>query len=182
MEPWSAGTPAAYSWCSPCWKRAAGSSVRMMCISTSPAVFASVSRRRMYVAAALISSLSGAVLPPDGVYFGEVSLTGAVRAVPHAVARLKEAAKLGFTPRRKAGGQGNGSQRTRRRRGAVGGRCHQLLGDIVATIAAKGIAPQQRQGARGMTRGPHRAISRGPLRGRSVQICCAFAWKPAPPR
>jgi DNA repair protein RadA/Sms len=31
------------------------------------------------------------------VYFGEISLTGAVRAVPQTPARLKEAVKLGFT-------------------------------------------------------------------------------------
>jgi len=49
------------------------------------------------VAAALVSSLSGAALPADAVYFGEVSLTGAVRAVPQAANRLKEAGKLGFT-------------------------------------------------------------------------------------
>jgi DNA repair protein RadA/Sms len=49
------------------------------------------------IAAALVSSLSGAALPQDAVYFGEVSLTGAVRAVPLAPARLKEAVKLGFT-------------------------------------------------------------------------------------
>ncbi len=49
------------------------------------------------VAAALVSSLSGSALPQDAVYFGEVSLTGAVRAVPQAAARLKEAVKLGFT-------------------------------------------------------------------------------------
>ncbi len=49
------------------------------------------------VAAALVSSLSSAALPADAVYFGEVSLTGAVRAVPQAAARLKEAGKLGFT-------------------------------------------------------------------------------------
>jgi DNA repair protein RadA/Sms len=49
------------------------------------------------VAAALVSSLSNAALPADAVYFGEVSLTGAVRAVPQAAARLKEASKLGFT-------------------------------------------------------------------------------------
>jgi DNA repair protein RadA/Sms len=48
------------------------------------------------VAAALVSSLSNAALPADAVYFGEVSLTGAVRAVPQAAARLKEAGKLGF--------------------------------------------------------------------------------------
>ena len=34
--------------------------------------------------------------PDDAVYFGEVSLTGAVRAVGHMDQRLKEAAKLGF--------------------------------------------------------------------------------------
>jgi DNA repair protein RadA/Sms len=49
------------------------------------------------VAAALVSSLSGAALPQDAVYFGEISLTGAVRAVPQTAARLKEAVKLGFT-------------------------------------------------------------------------------------
>ncbi|WP_349360876.1 DNA repair protein RadA [Stappia sp.] len=49
------------------------------------------------VAAALISSLSGVALPADCVYFGEVSLSGAVRAVSQAQSRLKEAQKLGFT-------------------------------------------------------------------------------------
>jgi DNA repair protein RadA/Sms len=48
------------------------------------------------VAAALVSSLTGAPLPSDAVFFGEVSLTGAVRQVSQAAARLKEAAKLGF--------------------------------------------------------------------------------------
>jgi DNA repair protein RadA/Sms len=47
-------------------------------------------------AAALVSSLAHAALPADGVYFGEVSLSGAVRPVAQAAARLKEAAKLGF--------------------------------------------------------------------------------------
>lgn len=48
------------------------------------------------VAAALVSSLSRTPLPPDSIYFGEVSLSGAVRAVGQASARLKEARKLGF--------------------------------------------------------------------------------------
>ena len=48
-------------------------------------------------AAALVSSLAGQPAPEDTVYFGEVSLTGAVRAVGHMDQRLKEAAKLGFT-------------------------------------------------------------------------------------
>src|SRR6201993_1548856 len=47
-------------------------------------------------AAALVSSLANAPLPPDAVYFGEVSLSGAVRPVTQTSARLKEAAKLGF--------------------------------------------------------------------------------------
>ncbi len=47
-------------------------------------------------AAALLSSFSGAPLPKDHVYFGEVSLSGAVRATAHTVNRLREAAKLGF--------------------------------------------------------------------------------------
>jgi len=47
-------------------------------------------------AAALISSLANAPLPADAVYFGEVSLSGAIRPVAQTAARLKEAAKLGF--------------------------------------------------------------------------------------
>ena len=47
-------------------------------------------------AAALVSSLANAPLPADAVYFGEVSLSGAVRPVAQTAARIKEAAKLGF--------------------------------------------------------------------------------------
>ena len=47
-------------------------------------------------AAALVSSLAHASLPADAVYFGEVSLSGAVRPVAQTAARLKEAQKLGF--------------------------------------------------------------------------------------
>ena len=47
-------------------------------------------------AAALVSSLANAPLPVDAVYFGEISLSGAVRPVAQSSARLKEAAKLGF--------------------------------------------------------------------------------------
>jgi DNA repair protein RadA/Sms len=48
-------------------------------------------------AAALVSSISGCPAPEDTAYFGEVSLTGAVRAVGHMDQRLKEAVKLGFS-------------------------------------------------------------------------------------
>lgn len=43
------------------------------------------------------SSLTGRPLPEGLVVFGEVGLAGELRAVPDTIARLKEAAKLGFT-------------------------------------------------------------------------------------
>ena len=48
------------------------------------------------VAAALVSSLASRPLPKNSVWFGEVSLSGAVRPVGHSIARMKEAGKLGF--------------------------------------------------------------------------------------
>ena len=52
----------------------------------------------MAVAAApLVSSLSGIPLPKDSVYFGEISLSGAVRPVAQTAQRVKEAEKLGFS-------------------------------------------------------------------------------------
>jgi DNA repair protein RadA/Sms len=49
------------------------------------------------VAAALISSYNDAPTPQDAIIFGEISLSGAVRPVSQTDARIKEAAKLGFT-------------------------------------------------------------------------------------
>jgi len=48
------------------------------------------------VAAALVSALSGNPVPADTVVFGEIGLSGEVRAVAQRDVRLKEAAKLGF--------------------------------------------------------------------------------------
>ena len=48
------------------------------------------------VAAALLSSASDIPVPADMVVFGEIGLSGEVRAVGQTEARLKEAAKLGF--------------------------------------------------------------------------------------
>ncbi|EJF87039.1 DNA repair protein RadA [Bartonella vinsonii subsp. arupensis OK-94-513] len=48
------------------------------------------------VAAALVSSLANIPLPTDYVYFGEISLSGATRAVAHSAQRINEAKKLGF--------------------------------------------------------------------------------------
>ncbi len=60
------------------------------------------------VAAALVSAMTFEPVPPETVVFGEIGLSGEVRAVGQAEARLKEAAKLGFTgalvpPRRNRG-------------------------------------------------------------------------------
>jgi DNA repair protein RadA/Sms len=49
------------------------------------------------VAAALLSAREDRPLPPECVVFGEISLSGALRAVTQAENRLKEASKLGFT-------------------------------------------------------------------------------------
>jgi len=60
------------------------------------------------VAAAVVSAATGVPTRADMVFFGEVGLSGEVRQVAQAEARLKEAAKLGFTaaalPRRVARG------------------------------------------------------------------------------
>ena len=47
-------------------------------------------------AAALISSATGVSLPQGCVVFGEIGLSGEVRSVGRAEARLREAQKLGF--------------------------------------------------------------------------------------
>jgi DNA repair protein RadA/Sms len=49
------------------------------------------------VAAALVSALTGKPAPSDTVVFGEIGLSGEVRAVAQMDLRLREAKKLGFT-------------------------------------------------------------------------------------
>ena len=62
------------------------------------------------VAAALVSALTLEPMPADTVVFGEIGLSGEIRPVGQAEARLKEAAKLGFgmaiTPARRSSRQG----------------------------------------------------------------------------
>ena len=73
------------------------------------------------VAAALASSAADRALDHGAVIFGEVGLAGEVRPVSQGEARLKEAAKLGFThalapvPDRAKGGEGEGQGITVRR-------------------------------------------------------------------
>jgi len=62
------------------------------------------------VAAALVSAATDRPVPAETVVFGEIGLSGEIRTVSQAEARLKEAAKLGFAgawtpPRRRSGGR-----------------------------------------------------------------------------
>ncbi|MGF3023527.1 DNA repair protein RadA [Methylobacterium aquaticum] len=100
------------------------------------------------VAAALVSSLSGAALPSDAVYFGEVGLSGAIRPVAQAPARLKEAQKLGFAKalmpqgREGAGRDGSGT--------GFPAESLRHIADLVAGVAANG----KRGGRRAAQRSP----------------------------
>ncbi len=78
------------------------------------------------VAAAVMSSLSGEAVPHDAVVFGEVGLSGEVRAVGQTDLRLKEAAKLGFARAVIPAG--------RARRGGAGGREHGLAVMEIGTL------------------------------------------------
>jgi DNA repair protein RadA/Sms len=93
------------------------------------------------VAAALVSSLTGAVLPAGSVYFGEIALSGAIRPVSVSAARLREAAKLGFGSAVMAvGGAESGDG------GGLGLKRISHVGELVAEIAA--TAPRARSGQR----------------------------------
>jgi DNA repair protein RadA/Sms len=88
--------------------------------------------------------LVNAPLPTDAVYFGEISLSGAVRPVAQTSARLKEAAKLGFgravlpeSARGEVGGDGGLALNS------VGG-----LTSLVAEIAARGTPRSNRDTSR----------------------------------
>lgn len=83
------------------------------------------------VAAALVSSLAGQALPENSVYFGEISLSGAVRPVAHSGQRLKEAQKLGFASATlAAGGEKIGQM------GKLSTSYVEQLTDLVVRIAA----------------------------------------------
>ena len=88
------------------------------------------------VAAALASAATDQPTDPSCVFFGEVGLSGEVRQVAQAEARLKEAQKLGFTraslPRRVAGGN-------RKWAAPVGLTLQEVghLGDLVASFTSR---------------------------------------------
>jgi DNA repair protein RadA/Sms len=100
------------------------------------------------VAAALISALTEQPVPPECVVFGEIGLSGEVRAVSQSDARLKEAGKLGFTSALVPPRRGKGGKPPREGGIAVTEIAH--LRDLVARFmegaAAKGL--QRREPAR----------------------------------
>ncbi len=79
------------------------------------------------VAAALASAAFDVALPSECVAFGEASLSGEVRPVTRADARLKEAAKLGFTLAYAPEGASSAQ---------VGVETVRRLGDLVARVRA----------------------------------------------
>ncbi len=99
------------------------------------------------VAAALVSSLSGRPVPAEMVVFGEIGLSGEVRPVGQTEARLKEAAKLGFTkallPLRRRGRAGAGERNSQIE-------SHEItrLGDLVALIGTAQHSRLNREPAR----------------------------------
>ncbi len=96
-------------------------------------------------AAALVSSLTGAALPHDAVYFGEIALSGSVRAVAHTGLRLKEAAKLGFMTAFAPAAPRPEGESVRIGASPVGS-----VASLVALIAAAGVEarPPRRDGER----------------------------------
>jgi DNA repair protein RadA/Sms len=101
-----------------------------------------------------VSSLVGVALPHEAVYFGEIALSGAVRAVGHAGLRLKEAAKLGFSRAFAPSGAAKDEDGGRLPTQAVAS-----VASLVADIAAAGVAAKPRKPASD-DGGPSRARER----------------------
>ncbi|MGE0750070.1 MAG: DNA repair protein RadA [Variibacter sp.] len=90
-------------------------------------------------AAALVSSLAHAPLPTDAAYFGEISLSGAVRPVVQSPTRLREAGKLGFSRvfMPESGRGESGAESGLKVTGIA------ALADLVADIVARGEKQQK---------------------------------------
>jgi DNA repair protein RadA/Sms len=82
------------------------------------------------VASALISSRAGVATPRESVYFGEISLSGAVRPVAQTALRLREAERLGFSAAVLPAGSREGVRSTLSLNEVT------TLADIVAAVAA----------------------------------------------
>jgi len=96
------------------------------------------------VAAALVSAINFEPVPADTVIFGEIGLSGEIRAVGQAEARLKEAAKLGFAAALVPPRRGRGKERAGEDGIAVRELPH--LRDLVARFEGSARRPQRAGG------------------------------------
>ena len=96
------------------------------------------------VAAALLSALSFEPVPAETVVFGEIGLSGEIRQVGQADARLKEAAKLGFTAAIVPPRRGRGKERAGDSGLAVREISH--LKELVAQFEGPARQPQRASG------------------------------------
>jgi len=108
------------------------------------------------VAAALVSAASGRPVPAEMVVFGEIGLSGEVRAVSQAETRLKEAAKLGFTqalvpPRRARAGDQAEAKRGSGQTGGIEVQEIAHLQDLVARFPTDSSRRNDRTDARRRT-------------------------------
>ncbi len=92
------------------------------------------------VAAALVSSRAGVATPPECIYFGEVSLSGAIRPVTQTATRLNEAERLGFAQAVLPAGSREGVRSTLSLNEVT------TLAEIVAAIAAGPAAEEAAAG------------------------------------
>jgi DNA repair protein RadA/Sms len=105
------------------------------------------------VAAALVSSRADVAAPRDGIYFGEVSLSGALRPVTQTATRLREAERLGFSRAVLPAGSREGVRSTLALHEAT------TLAEIVAAIAGQSAAGRREEGsAEASVRAPPRRL------------------------
>jgi DNA repair protein RadA/Sms len=103
------------------------------------------------VAAALVSSRADVATPRDSIYFGEISLSGALRPVTQTATRLREAERLGFTRAVLPAGGREGVRSTLALHEAT------TLAEIVAAIAGQSASRRREEGSVGANaRAPQR--------------------------
>jgi DNA repair protein RadA/Sms len=109
------------------------------------------------VAAALVSAYTGDPVPADAVVFGEIGLSGEVRAVAQRDVRLKEAAKLGFSkawvprPARSSGARQGAKNPSEAKDEAKSGLSLNDMGhvqDVVSQFSSAETAPRADKNAR----------------------------------
>ena len=83
-------------------------------------------------AAALVSSLANAPLPADAVYFGEVSLSGAIRPVAQGRGPAQGSRQARLYPRRRAGSRARRSRASRPQASPMSASLASLVADIAA--------------------------------------------------